>query len=177
MRGIALLTTLAMSATAVYAQPARVDDDVRAPWRDRNHDNDPNGQWSYDRYDRYDRYNPNAQWTRDRYDRYSDSHWARDFRGRWMALGRAYSAQPQHQFVLGRERLSKLRIEGVRGEPVIQSITVEFGDGSTQAVDLGMRLPRGTGEVIDLNGGVRRIHRVIVYTDTRSRGAYALYGV
>jgi len=144
MRGIALLTTLAMSAgTAAYAEPDR--DDVRVQVRDRDrdrdrdHDNDPNGQW-----------------TRDRYDRYSDSHWARDFRGRWMTLGRA-SAQGQRQFIPARGgRLSRLRIEALSGAPVIKSMTIEFGDGTTQAVDLDMRLGRGTGEVIDLNGGARR---------------------
>jgi hypothetical protein len=158
MRAIALLTTLAMSAgTAVYADPDR--DDVRVQVRDRDHDNDPNGQW-----------------TRDRYDRYSDSHWAHDFRGRWVTLGRAY-AHGQRQFIPARRgRLSRLRIEALSGAPVIKSMTVEFGDGSTQAVDLDMRLGRGTGEVIDLNGGARRVQRIIVYADPRTRGAYALYG-
>ena len=162
MRGIALLTTLAMSfGTAAVASPVRVADrdDARVQWRDR-HDNDPNGQWS-----------------RDRYDRYNDSHWSRDFRGRWMTLASAYSAQSQRQFIPVRGRgLSKLRVEGVRGAPVIQKIAIEFGDGTSQAVDLDMRLPRGSGEVIDLNGGVRRVNRIIVYTDPRTRGSYSIYG-
>src|SRR5262249_26249545 len=147
MRGIALFTTLAMSiGTAAIADPVRAGDrdDPQVRWRDRDHDNDPNGQW-----------------TRDRYDRYGDSHWSRDFHGRWMTLARAYSAQSQRQFIAVRgERLSKLRVEGVRGAPVIQKIAIEFRDGSSQAVDLDMRLPRGTGEVIDLNGGVRRVNRI-----------------
>jgi hypothetical protein len=151
MRGIALLTTLAMTAgTAVYADPPRVE--VRVE-RDRD-----------------------AGWTRDRYDRYNDSHWSRDFRGRWMALGQA-STQGQRQFTPGRTgRLNRLRIEATRGAPAIQSMTIEFADGSTQAVNLDMRLERGSGEVIDLNGRNRRVHRVIVYPDPRTRGAYALYG-
>jgi hypothetical protein len=37
------------------------------------------------------------------------------------------------------------------------------------------RSPR-TGEVIDLNGGVRRVNRIIVYTDGQARGAYSIYG-
>jgi hypothetical protein len=151
MRGIALLTTLAMSVgTAVYADPPRVEIRVQ---RDAD-----------------------AGWTRDRYDRYNDSHWSRDFRGRWQSMGQA-STQTQRQFIPVRGgRLNKLRIEAVRGAPAIQSMTIEFGDGSTQAVNLDMRLERGSGEVIDLNGRNRKVHRVIVYPDPRTRGAYALYG-
>jgi hypothetical protein len=161
MRGIALLTTLAMSAgTVAFAAPGRVADrdDVRV--QVRTHDNDPNGQWS-----------------RDRYDRYNTSHWSRDFRGRWRTLASGFSAQSQRQFInTNGQRLSKLRIEGVRGAPVIQKIAIEFGDGTTQAVDLDMRLSRGTGEVIDLNGATRRVNRIIVYSDARTRGSYSLYG-
>lgn len=151
MKSIILFTALAMSAGVAYAQPAaRVDARVQL--------GDPG-------------------WSRDRYERYDRSHWARDFRGRWQALARGYSAQTNRQFIQVRGgRLSKLRIESDRGAPVIAKIAIEFGDGSTQAVDLDMRLPRGTGEVIDLNGGVRRVQRIIVYADPRSRGSYSVYG-
>lgn len=160
MRGFALLTTLALTAgTAAYAQPVR--DDERVQWRDPDRDVNRNDNG----------------WSRDRYDRYYDSHWARDFRGRWMPLARGYSAQSDRQFIMLRgTRLSKLRIEGVRGAPLIQKIAIEFGDGSSQAVDLDMTLPRGAGEVIDLNGRTRRVNRIIVYTDPRNRGSYSLYG-
>ena len=152
MRGIVLLTALAMTAGVAYAQP-RVD--ARIEWRNNN----------------------DAGWTRDRYDRYDRSHWARDFRGRWQALARGYSARTQRQFIPVRgERLSKLRIEADRGAPVIEKIAIEFGNGEGQAVDLNMRLQRGTGEVIDLNGRERRVQRIIVYTDGRSRGSYSIYG-
>jgi hypothetical protein len=159
MRGIALITTLAMSfGTAAVASPVRVADrdGVRVELRS----NDPNGQW-----------------TRDRYERYNDSRWSRDFRGRWMTLARSYTTQGQRQFIhVNGQRLSKLRVEATRGAPVIQKIAIEFGDGSSQAVDLDMRLTRGEGEVIDLNGGVRRVNRIIVYADPRTRGSYSLYG-
>ena len=155
--GIVLFTALAMSAGVAYAQPSG---DARVQWRDRDRDHDRDGGW-----------------TRDRYDRYSQSHWARDFRGRWMTLARGFSAQSNRQFIPVRgERLSKLRIEADRGAPVIAKIAIEFRDGSSQAVDLDMRLPRGTGEVIDLNGGVRRVQRIIVYSDPQSRGSYSVYG-
>jgi hypothetical protein len=150
MRGIALLTTLAMSmGTAVYADPPRVEVRVQ---RDGD-----------------------AGWSRDRYDRYNGSHWSRDFRGRWTSLGTA-TTQAQREFVPRGGRLNKLRVEATRGAPAIVSMTIEFSDGSTQAVNLDMRLERGAGEVIDLNGRNRKVHRVIVYPDPRTRGAYALYG-
>jgi hypothetical protein len=156
MKAIVLFTALAMSAgvtaSEAYAQP-RVD--ARIEWRN----------------------NDDAGWSRDRYDRYDRSHWAREFRGRWQALARGYSARTQRQFIPVRgERFSKLRIEADRGAPVIEKIAIEFGNGEGQAVDLNMRLLRGTGEVIDLNGRERRVQRIIVYTDGRSRGSYSIYG-
>ena len=159
MRGIVLLTALAMTAGVAYAQPR---DDARPPRVDARI------EW---------RNNDDAGWSRDRYDRYDRSHWAREFRGRWQALARGYSARTQRQFIPVRgERLSKLRIEADRGAPVIEKIAIEFGNGEGQAVDLNMRLHRGTGEVIDLNGRERRVQRIIVYTDGRSRGSYSIYG-
>jgi hypothetical protein len=157
MKGIVLFTTIALAAgTAGTVASAQPSVDARIQWRDRN---------------------PDPGWTRDRYDRYDNSHWARDFRGRWVSLARGYSARSDRQFIQVRgERLSKLRIEADRGAPVIEKIAIEFGNGEMQAVDLNMRLTRGTGEVIDLNGRDRRVRRVIVYTDSRSRGAYSLYG-
>lgn len=116
-------------------------------------------------------------WHRDRYERYDRSHWARDFRGRWVPLARGYSARTERQFIYGNgERFRRLRVEAVRGEPTIVKVAVEFADGTAQAVDLDMRLAPGEGEVIDLNGGDRRIKRVIVYTDPNSRGAYSVFG-
>jgi hypothetical protein len=156
MRGIALVTTLAMSiGTAAVASPVRVADrdDVRVQIR------------------------TDAGWTHDRYDRYNDSRWSRDFRGRWRTLASAYTTQGQRQFIhVSGGRLSKLRIEGVRGAPVIQKVAIEFGDGSSQAIDLNMRLPRGAGEVIDLNGSTRKVNRIIVYADPQTRGSYSVYG-
>jgi hypothetical protein len=156
MKGIVLFIALAMTAGVASAQP----DGVRVRGGVRLQVTDGEGDWTRDRYDRYDR-----------------SHFARDFRGRWMSLARGYSARSERQFIMVRgERLSKLRIEADRGAPVIQKIAIEFGNGSMQAVELDMRLRRGTGEVIDLNGDTRRVRRIIVYTDGASRGSYSVYG-
>jgi hypothetical protein len=160
MRRIALLTALAIAAPiAAHAQPVRVYE------RDRDHDRD------YDR-DRRDR----DSLRHDRYDRWDRSHWYNKG-DRWEPIARNYSAQTDRQFIpLNGQRFRKIRIEGIRGQPVILKIAIEFMDRTTQAVDLNQRLPRGVGEVIDLNGGDRRVNRIIVYPDPRFRGAYSIYG-
>jgi hypothetical protein len=119
-----------------------------------------------------------VQWNRERYNGYDHSHWRKDFKGRWTPLAQGYSARTERQFINvgGQGRFSKLRIEGVRGEPVILKIAIEFGDKTGQAVDYREALPAGTGEVIDLNGDTRKINRIIVYTDPHSRGSYSVYG-
>jgi hypothetical protein len=71
-------------------------------------------------------------------------------------------------------RFSHLRIEGVRGAPVINRITIQYMDDKSQIVNLNARLPRGTGEVIRLNGH-RPIKRVIVYTEPGYGGAYSVF--
>jgi hypothetical protein len=165
MKRIAFLTALAMSIpAAAYASPqvrtADRDDPPRPYVRDHDRDRDDPG------------------WNRERYERYEQSHWARDFHSRWVPLARGYNARTDRQFITlaGNGRYHKLRIEGVRGEPVILKIAIEFSDRTGQAVESREALPAGTGEVIDLNGGERRINRIIIYTDPHSRGSYSVYG-
>jgi hypothetical protein len=158
MRRIALLTALAIAApVAAYAQPVRVYERDRDYYRDR--------------HDRYD-----SGFSHDRYDRWDRSRWYNEH-GRWETIARAYSAQSDRQFIpVNGERFRRIRIEAVRGQPLVQKIVVEFMDRTSQAVDINERLARGQGEMIDLNGGERRINRIIVYTDPRFRGAYSIYG-
>jgi len=161
MKRIALFTALALGASvAAYASPPErtAQRDERTVVRDRDS-------------------GIQANWTRDHYDRYDRSHWAHDFRGRWVALSRSYNARSgEHVIPVRAGRFGKLRVEANRGEPVITRIGIEFGDGTTQAVDLNMRLVPGGGEVIDLNGRERNIRKIIVYADPHSRGSYTLYG-
>ena len=172
MRRIAILTALAMAIPATgYAWP-------HGPIAQRGED--PRRTYDRDRGDR-DHYDPDrsdAGWSRERYDRYDHSRWARDFHDRWVPLARGYSASSSRQFINigGYGRYRMLRVQGVWGEPVLVKIAIEFTNGTTQAVEYRESLPRGTGEVIDLNGGDRRINRIIVYTDPRFRGAYSVYG-
>jgi len=154
MRGLTLLTALAMAVPAVptiASAQARVI--VREP-------------------------EVTVRWNREHYDRYENSHWHREFRGRWTPLATGYNARTERQFINlgGHGGYRKLRVESVRGEPVILKIAIEFADKTSQAVEYRESLPSGTGEVIDLNGDVRRINRIIVYTDPHSRGTYSIYG-
>jgi hypothetical protein len=145
------------ASTAAFASPRIADR------------NDPQQTYQRDRND--------GGWTRDRYDHYGQSHWNRDFRGRWVSLARGFSGASERQFIhVNAGRYNKLRVEAVQGQPVIRKIAIEFGDGTSQAVDVDMRLARGAGEVIDLNGGARVIKRIIVYSDPRARGSYSIYG-
>ncbi|HMG23499.1 MAG TPA: hypothetical protein VK607_19330 [Kofleriaceae bacterium] len=113
----------------------------------------------------------------ERYDRFADSHWARDTQRRWRMVGGYMNARNDRQFInVGGPRVSKLRIEAVRGEPAIDRMTILFGDGSSQTVELDGRLQVGAGEVIDLEGaGPRQVRRVIVFTQPNTRGVYSLY--
>jgi len=151
MKTIALLTavTLGVPAAATYAQPARVQVEVR-----------------------------DRAWQHDRYDSYDQSHWNREFRGRWVSLGNGYKAYNARQQIAvdPNNRYRKIRIEGTSGAPMVTRVMVEFGNGQRQVVDLNERLNGGAGSVIDLNGDTRHIRRIVVQTDGRSRGEYAVYG-
>lgn len=98
----------------------------------------------------------------------------------WVTLAESYSADSERQFInlLGRGgEFRRLRIEGVRGEPMITRIAIEYMDRDMQVVDLNERLSRGEDEVIQLHGRGQRINRIIVYTDpVRGRGRYTVYG-
>ena len=164
MTRLALLTALALSASSfAYADP---------PYdRDRFGDRDRDRRG--DRTDQRD-----GRFDRERYDRYDRSRWSRDFRGRWLPLAENYSARNKAQQIILRGqngRFRRIRIEAVRGAPVITQITVQYEDDSSQIVQLNERLMRGAGEVISLNNN-QPIRRIIVYTDPRVRGAYSIYG-
>ena len=158
MKGTAILTALALTASAAAPALAQPDNRQRTYERDRADD---------------------RTYSRDRYERWDRSRWSRDFRGRWVPLATRYSARTDRQFIrlLGETgRFRKLRIEGVRGAPVIHRIAIEYvGDPTTQVVDLNTQLRRGQGEVIVLNGR-SRINRIVVYSEPRFGGQYSVFG-
>lgn len=155
MKRLALLTAIAMATPAVaYAEPPQ-----RNP---------------YSGYDRdYER-------NRDRDRERARNQWSRDNRGRWVLIAQNYSAQTERQFInlLGKSgRYSKLRIEGVRGAPMIMKVAIEYMDRNTptQVVHLNTRLGRGADQVINLNGN-QRINRIGIYSEPRYRGSYSVFG-
>jgi hypothetical protein len=166
MRAMAILTALAMAAsTAAYADPPRTYD------RDRDH-----YDWDRD-YDRdRDRYYE-GNLTRDHYDRYDRSHWYREHHGRWAPITRGNARTGRTDFFLPtRQRYRKIRIEAIRGEPVIAKVGIEFANGGTQVVYVNAALPVGAGEVIDLTNDTRTVTRVIIDANPQSRGQFAVYG-
>jgi hypothetical protein len=121
----------------------------------------------------YDR--DRGTWNREHYDRWNNSRWAHDYHGRWRMIGSYNNARQDRQSIsVAGQRLHKLRIEAVRGEPRIERVTLMFLDGSSQTIDVSTRLEQGSGEVIDLDSD-RRIRRVIVEAAPRTRGVYAVY--
>jgi hypothetical protein len=124
----------------------------------------------------YDRDRP--AYAHERYDRFSDSRWSRDYHGRWRMLGGYIDARNDRQAInVGGARIHKLRIEAVRGEPRIERLTLVFGDGSREDIEINERLDRrGAGEFVDLdNVGDRRIRRLIVHSAPDTRGVFAVY--
>jgi hypothetical protein len=172
MKSLAWVTALAIATTTsvAIAQPA-IDYDYSRRDEDRG--------WftrhlPY-RYETHDRYDHN---DRDlRYDR--DGRSGRYDRARWVPIAQQYSAATNKQSisVMGRGgKFSRIRVEAVRGAPVIHKVAIEYmGDPNVQAVELNRRFAPGTGETIRLNGD-RRINRIVIYTEPSYRGSYSIFG-
>jgi hypothetical protein len=161
MRSIRLLTFTALLGAASTA----------AAWPG------PGGYWRrpVDRpVDRGEVYDDTYYGDRERYDRYENWRGRRDYDQRWLTIANMYSAETNRQFLHLRDQVyDKLRIEAVRGAPMINQIAVLYANGTTQVVKLRERLPWGAGEVIRLNR--EPIRRVVVYTDPRYGGAYSIH--
>ena len=95
---------------------------------------------------------------------------------RWVTLANNYSAQSNRQFIhVDNGDFRRIRVEAVRGTPVIKQVAVEFNDvPNTQVIQMDARLTPGQGQTISLNG--RDVKRVIVYTDPSYGGAYSVFG-
>jgi hypothetical protein len=159
MKPIFLSLTLAVAAsTSAVAQPYRPapSQPVEREYRD---------------------YNGDDYFERDRapYERFDRTRWQRDFSPRWVTLGASYSATTNRQFVnLRGQRFDRLRVEAVRGKPLITQIAVEYSNGGgTQVIKLGSRYAQGSGEVLRLNA--TPINRIVIYTDARYGGSYGVY--
>jgi hypothetical protein len=163
MKCIGIATVLALAIPVVAYAQLVPDGEPRTYERHRDQD-------VYDR-DHHDEY------RHEHYDRFGHSHWASDIPGHWATLAHASSSSGRREFMVGTtNRYRAFRVEGVRGEPAIEKIAINFANGATQVVQMNTTLPSGSGEVIDLSGHERTVVRIVVYADPRSRGVYAIYG-
>jgi hypothetical protein len=160
MKRILLITALSVAGTmSVSAQPYR---QAPSPQVDRRDDRD------YDGTDYFER-------ERAPYQRFDRTRWHRDFRSRWVTLANGYAANTTRQNLpLRGQTFDRLRIEGVRGNPVITQVQIIYTNGTIQKIDLDARFPVGAGEVLRLNASP--IQRIVINTDPRSGGAYSLHG-
>jgi len=110
----------------------------------------------------------------ERYDRWNNSHWQRDYHGRWRSFGQTFNARNDRQFINLNGRYHMLRLQAVRGEPQIDRVVVQYSDGDTQTVEINSQLGDGAGEVIRLDPG-KRVNRVTVFTERNARGLYSVY--
>ena len=119
-----------------------------------------------------------SQW-RDRDHRRNDYSYREGPRNRdWVRLAPVHNARTEtNQIMLnGRHRrIHKLRIQAVRGAPVIYKVTIDYMNRQPQVVSLQSRVVRGTGEVIHLDPNAR-IQRILVYSEPRYGGAYTVLG-
>jgi hypothetical protein len=151
MRSIALSAALLMAVPVVaYADPPQTQ-------YDRDHDRDQARAAEHERYDRW-----------------NDSHWSRDYHGRWRSFGQTFNARNDSQIINLNGRYHVVRLQAVRGEPRIDRVVIQYSDQDTQTVQLDSRLGDGAGEVIRTDPS-RRITRVTVYTERNARGLYSVY--
>lgn len=106
------------------------------------------------------------------YDRRSDEGY-RDNRAMVLSA-RTFADSSQQEINLGGEhqRFDRLRIEPVKGRPLIRHVTIEYADQSTQMVDVGR--PQ-SDLIIPLNHRELPVYRIIVYTYP-NRGSYRVIG-
>jgi hypothetical protein len=99
--------------------------------------------------------------------------------GDWRLVLDRYATSGNRQFIpLGWHfgRFSRLRIEGAEGQPFVHKVAVFFMDGSEQVIDIERPLPAGTGVIVNLNGGLRGIRRLVVYTQPDYQSSYTIMG-
>ena len=96
----------------------------------------------------------------------------------WVPLAERYTANTDRQDIevggqIGRFRL--LRLQAVRGRPVIHRLDVEFLDRTHRQYNIESALDQG-GIVVRLHGGQRGIRRITVFTEPSHHAAYEIFG-
>ena len=96
----------------------------------------------------------------------------------WTQLAPIQTARNETQQIMlngNHQRLRKLRIQAVRGAPVVTRVTIDYMHRAPQVVTVNSRVVRGDGAVIRIDPNAR-IQRILVYTEPRYGGAYTVLG-
>jgi len=100
--------------------------------------------------------------------------------GEWIELATPTPAKHGTEFIMvGKSagELSKLRIDATSGRTYLVRVKVYFDDGKAKTVRLDRALhpKRNPSALVDL-GEPKLIDRVVITTETHTKGKYALYG-
>jgi hypothetical protein len=98
----------------------------------------------------------------------------------WVELASATPAKHGTQYIIvGREAggFGKLRIDAVKGGIPIKQVRVSFTDGSSKTYRLNKRVDANHQKSVFVDlPTTQEIDQVVIVTDRRSKGEYALYG-
>lgn len=98
--------------------------------------------------------------------------------GEWVELASPTPAKHGTELVMvGADAgaFSKLRVDATKGRTNVRKVKVFFTDGNVKTVRLDKALRQGKSVTVEL-GEPRTIDRVVVTTETHTKGEYALYG-
>jgi hypothetical protein len=100
--------------------------------------------------------------------------------GDWVELATETPAKHGKEFiVVGKDAgaFGKLRLEAAKGKVIVLRVKVYFDDGASKVyvVDKRLDAKRQKSTIVDLKT-TKPIDRVVVMTETYTKGEYALYG-
>lgn len=98
--------------------------------------------------------------------------------GQWVELASPTPAKHGTEFVIvGKEAgtFAKLRVDATKGRTNVRKVKVFFADGTEKSVHLDKALKSGKSAQVDL-GADKAIDRIVVVTETHTKGEYAVYG-
>jgi len=99
-------------------------------------------------------------------------------RHHWTPIADKSVAHRDHRNIdAGGRVFERLRLEAVDGTPLITGLAMQYADGTYQFVRLNRPSDlEARPRELALNRGLRRINRIVVYTDPAFQGRYAIYG-
>jgi len=107
---------------------------------------------------------------------YSGKQAPADRTSEWVELASPTPAKYGREYITVEGPYARLRIEAIKGRPIVKAVKVRFTDGKEKVVRVYRTLGgKHSSHDVDL-GGARAIEHIVVITDTDSRGTYAVYG-